>query len=99
MKELYPEPMKAVCFPNPFKEGITLEVTLSMTEEFTIEVFDQTGQRIRQVMGSTRITEGTHSFIWDGANDQGQPVTTGIYYIKVTGREKPLIFKVVRSEK
>ena len=95
---LQPEALRAVCFPNPFKDVITIKATLEMTADVSIEVLNQTGQVVRQVMRKTRLKEGTHNFKWDGKNDQGQPVVSGVYYLKLSDKNKSLTFKVIRSE-
>jgi hypothetical protein len=95
---LLPGELKAKCYPNPFNEGITIEANLGSSEKVSIDVINQTGQLVRQLLTPTSLDSGIHYFIWDGKNGEGHPVTTGIYYLMVKGGDKPLSFKVVRSE-
>ncbi len=88
----------AKCYPNPFKEGISVETNLEVPSEVTIEVSNQNGQSISQISSDGKLGQGTHVFTWDGRNQMLQPVITGVYYIKVSAANKQLIFKVIRFE-
>jgi len=93
---LYSAPFTARCFPNPFSEGITIELQPGSQAKVTIDVINQEGQMVRQIISGTELEQGTHNFVWDGRNGQGQPVTTGVYYLRISGADKPLNFKVIR---
>jgi len=69
--------------PNPFNPSTSIEFSVDKTQSLDIAVFNVQGQRVRQLVSST-FSEGTHQVIWDGRNDRGQMVSSGVYFSRVT---------------
>jgi len=44
-------------------------------------VYDVMGRRIRDLAASDQA--GRHDFIWDGKNQEGKPVSAGVYFIQL----------------
>lgn len=70
-------------YPNPFNPETAIEYDLPNVCLVTVEIFNTVGQRIRlvssQVQGPGRFTS-----IWDGRDDQGQAMVSGVYFYQVT---------------
>ena len=70
-------------YPNPFNPTTAIEYDLPSACLVTVEIFNTVGQRIRlvssQVQGPGRFTT-----IWDGRDDQGHAMVSGMYFYKVT---------------
>ena len=49
-----------------------------------VEVFDVTGRRIRSLVNS-ELGAGTHLLPWDGRDDNGQRVPSGMYFYRIEG--------------
>jgi len=66
--------------PNPF--NAETEFTLSMPKggHYDIRIFNVTGQQVRAITG--QLEAGTHAFTWDGQNDQGNTVASGVYFYR-----------------
>jgi WD40 repeat protein len=65
-------------FPNPFNPSTSIEFTLEKDGQTRIEIFSATGQKIRTLL-SENMKRGRHSVIWDGRDDRGVAVSSGIY--------------------
>ena len=47
--------------------------------EFGLDVYDATGRRVRTVTGATALPPGSHQATWDGRDDDGRAVASGVY--------------------
>ncbi|GAB4335524.1 MAG: hypothetical protein Kow0037_15530 [Calditrichia bacterium] len=69
-------------FPNPFNPSTTIRFALPQTEEVVLQVYNALGQRVR-VLVRQRMEAGTHQIFWNGKDDAGQAVSSGIYYYQI----------------
>lgn len=69
-------------FPNPFNAGTVIEYRLLSPSEVRIDVFDMQGRRVRSLTGGFN-AEGTHQIAWDGRNDAGEGLPSGVYAYRV----------------
>jgi hypothetical protein len=64
--------------PNPFNPVTTIGYTLREAARADIVVYDVSGRRVR-VLFSGAATAGYHEVTWDGRNDAGSRVASGLY--------------------
>ena len=67
--------------PNPFNPRTTIRFRVPGPSERTqvdLDVFDARGRRIRRLVSGVR-TPGRHEVVWDGQDDEGRPVASGVY--------------------
>jgi hypothetical protein len=69
-------------YPNPFNPSTTIDYNLPRQGHVTIEVFNTLGQRV-QILVDGEQSAGSHSVIWNGANESGQAVATGVYFYRL----------------
>ena len=69
-------------YPNPFNPDTTIPVTLSQSGSVRLDVFNVHGQRIRQ-LHSGDLPEGLHEFRWNGKDDRGMDVASGVYFARI----------------
>ncbi|MFZ5516503.1 MAG: choice-of-anchor D domain-containing protein [Candidatus Zhuqueibacterota bacterium] len=67
-------------YPNPFNPKTTIRFSLPEANHVEIYVLNVLGQRVRTLIDAD-IRAGFHKTIWDGRNDLGQDVTSGVYFI------------------
>ncbi len=70
--------------PNPFRPGTTVRFQLDRGGSIDLGVFTLTGRRVR-TLASGFAPGGAHATAWDGRDDAGQPVASGIYLIRLVG--------------
>jgi|GEM_PF-635516 len=68
--------------PNPAWETVRLECRLATAANAQVDVFDIAGRRVRGIL-QEGMTAGPHEIIWDGRDDAGRRVPTGIYLIRL----------------
>lgn len=67
-------------FPNPFNPQTTIGFSVPDNVRIQIEVFNLTGARIRTLLNEIKAA-GNHSILWDGTNQAGETVASGIYIL------------------
>ncbi len=76
-------------FPNPFNPETTLEVNVpvetSGPSEMTLTIYDVNGRFVR-TLHSGVIEPGNHRFMWDGQNESGLSVPSGIYFATLSAK-------------
>jgi ligand-binding sensor domain-containing protein len=74
-------------FPNPFNPSTTITFTLPSAGRVELSVYSATGQKVRTLL-SGPLAAGTHSAVWDGKDDSGKMVSSGIYIARAcSGRQ------------
>jgi flagellar hook assembly protein FlgD len=74
-------------FPNPFNPITTIYFeTTNLHENSRIEIFNIKGQKIRTFTMFPNRGLGTREVLWNGTDENNQPVSSGIYFYKlITG--------------
>lgn len=67
-------------FPNPFHHSATTIITyqLPWPERVSLKIFDLLGQAVRTLVNA-EINAGVHAASWDGKNDRGEVLASGVY--------------------
>lgn len=74
-------------FPNPFNTSTTLEFTLPEAGDVELTIYNLAGQQVR-TLASGAFSAGTHAVQWDGCDNHGLPVSSGIYLSRLTAGDK-----------
>jgi len=82
--------------PNPFRGETQIHYELSIGSDVEVSIFDATGQRIR-TLGKAWNDAGSHQVIWDGFDEQGRGVASGIYFYQIESEGGVEKKKVVRT--
>jgi hypothetical protein len=80
--------------PNPFAGGTTINFALPSPGPVELRVFDATGRRVRTLVAD-RLPAGAHQCHWNGRDDAGQPVGTGVYFARLRAGDRTLERKMV----
>ena len=71
-----------------------LSFSLKRTDRVRISVHDVSGRRVRTLVNRT-LRAGEHAEGWDGRDDRGTPVATGVYLYRLTAGSQTLTRKAV----
>ncbi len=82
-----PELIEANNYPNPFNLKTVISFTLAGNSDVNLEVYDILGRKVRDLI-NTRLESGSHKVIWDGMNEKGEVVSTGVYFYRLTYGDK-----------
>lgn len=71
-------------YPNPFNPSTRIRFDVPYTGIVNLVVYDTAGRTIKRLAAS-RYPAGSHTITWDGTNDSGNRVATGLYFCRITG--------------
>lgn len=72
--------------PNPFNPRTTLSFTLPVAGTTRLEIYDLRGRRVRSLVSSS-LDAGPHQRLWNGLDDAGRAVASGVYTVRLTHPE------------
>lgn len=70
-------------YPNPFNPETTIRFDLAEAAPVTLTVYDATGQTVRTLLDGEHFSAGNYSRIWNGLNQDGQAVGSGVYFYEL----------------
>ncbi|MGH7449851.1 MAG: FlgD immunoglobulin-like domain containing protein [bacterium] len=69
-------------YPNPFNPSTTITFNLPAPGKGTLAIYNATGQLV-QTLTSGMLASGSHSFVWDAADNNGARVVSGVYLCRL----------------
>lgn len=75
--------------PNPFNPQTAIRFELPRAAEVSVSVYDPAGRLVRSLVEGD-LGAGTHQTLWDGLDDDGRAVSTGIYHYKLSSMGETL---------
>jgi hypothetical protein len=69
-------------YPNPFNPTTYINYQLPTSTHVTITIYNTNGQEIKTLV-SQDMKAGYHVIAWDGTNNAGQNVTSGLYFYQM----------------
>ncbi len=73
-------------YPNPFNSSCIFEYYVPEKAHLTIAIYNLMGQRIKTIVDG-EVNAGIHKVLWNGLDDNGKKVGSGIYIYKMRSRE------------
>ncbi len=74
-------------YPNPFNPETAISYRLPAVSQVQLEIYNPIGQRVRTLV-NRRQAAGRYTVQWDGRNDAGQPVASGVYIYQLKAGER-----------
>ena len=71
-------------YPNPFNPTTTIEFDLPKEGNARLDIFNLKGQLVKTLV-DTDLTSGRHSYVWNGTDERGTGVSSGIYLYRLSG--------------
>ena len=74
--------------PNPFNRSTRISFTLHQSSKIDLIIYNVHGQKIRTLINESNTASGEHDMVWDGKDDAGNTVATGIYICRLESNGK-----------
>ncbi len=71
-------------FPNPFNSSASIRFATPTAGAVTLAIYNTAGQKVRSITREVP-SAGTHAFVWDGRDDHGDLVSSGMYLSRLQG--------------
>ncbi|MCD4796055.1 MAG: T9SS type A sorting domain-containing protein, partial [Candidatus Cloacimonetes bacterium] len=85
-------------YPNPFNPETTISFsTAEDTENTELIIYNIKGQKVKQLISNSanQLSSGQHSVVWNGRDDNGELVSSGVYFYKLKTDNKELTRKML----
>jgi len=84
-------------YPNPFNPTTTIQYQLKENSHVNLEIFNMKGQKVKTLV-NTDMEAGYHNAVWNGTDQNGRGVSSGIYFYKMkagryTSTKKMILMK------
>ena len=76
---------RIIAYPNPFNPITTISFSVAQTSSFvTLDIYNIKGQKVKTLIAFPNGGLGTrYSVIWNGDDESGKPVSSGVYFYKL----------------
>jgi hypothetical protein len=81
-------------YPNPFNPTTRIEFSLGERAQVSMRIYDMSGKVVRTLVNET-MSVGRHSASWNGEDEYGRPVASGIYVCRLEAAGKTALRKMV----
>jgi hypothetical protein len=83
-------PLRIWNYPNPFNPSTTIVYQLPSPGLVTLTLFDVSGRWVRGLVDNQPTGPGEHRMGWDGTDDAGRPMESGVYFghLKIDANEE-----------
>ncbi len=78
----YPSYFSLRNYPNPFNLSTTISYQLPVNADVTLKVYNILGQEVQMLVNENQ-NAGSYSAIWDGKNNSGQQMGSGVYFCRL----------------
>jgi len=73
-------------YPNPFNPSTRVDFSLGEAGHASLRVYDLAGRRVRTLVDA-ELEAGAHEFEWDGRDDAGRRLPSGVYFVRLEACE------------
>ena len=84
-------------YPNPFNPTTVIAYDLPRDVRVTLRVYDTLGREVRTLVDE-RQTQGRYSVSWDGRDDRGMGVSSGLYFYRIVAGKNVFTKKCVLTK-
>ena len=81
-------------YPNPFNPETIINFSLSVASNLRVDIYNIKGQKVKSLLNEQRLA-GNHNIVWNGKDDNGLDVGSGIYLYKMETDDFVAIRKMV----
>jgi photosystem II stability/assembly factor-like uncharacterized protein len=74
--------LNIIAYPNPFNPSTTISFSIPNESKVELAVFNIKGQKVK-ILTNNEFNKGNHSVSWDGVDESGKPVSSGVYFYKL----------------
>jgi len=71
--------------PNPFNAATSIRFEFFHDGDVSLVVYDSLGRVVKRLVGG-HLSAGLHAVTWDGTDDAGVPVSSGVYVYRLASR-------------
>ncbi|MEN8008506.1 MAG: T9SS type A sorting domain-containing protein [Candidatus Krumholzibacteriota bacterium] len=81
-------------YPNPFNPSTTIKFTVPVKGAVSMKIFNVRGQLVKTLIDEVMDATASGSIVWDGTNNQGSSVSSGVYFYEVRNGGNVIVQKM-----
>ena len=85
--------VSAFARPNPFNPATKVEYSIKRDGPVSVRIYSIDGRLVKTLIEGPS-TAGSHEVPWDGRDNAGNPVRSGMYFVKTTSGGESAVFKL-----
>jgi len=70
-------------YPNPFNSQTVIAFDIFNPGNLQLHIYDSNGNLVKTLISGERREVGSYTINWDGNNDQGKTLSSGVYFYKL----------------
>jgi hypothetical protein len=70
-------------YPNPFNPMVTIRYGIAERTHVSMRIYNIRGQLVKTLLNETMESSQDHTVTWNGLNDEGLPVASGVYFCRM----------------
>jgi len=82
-------------YPNPFNPETTINYQIANSGRVRLKIYNSQGRMVRCLVDDVQ-NPGIYSIKWDGLDDTGNEVVSGLYFCRLSSKEKFEVIKMVK---
>ena len=82
-------------YPNPFNPGTLIYFEIPKAADINLCIYNTLGQKIKTLVNDHK-TSGSYRILWDGTDDKGREVSSGIYFYRLTSSKFVKTLKMLK---
>lgn len=86
--------VEASAYPNPFNPMTKIAYRTKISGPLTMKIYSIDGRLVRTLKESEYTAAGTHEVAWNGIDNAGRHVSSGIYFVRTNVKDDTSIFKL-----
>ncbi len=83
--------------PNPFNPSTTIHYAAPRDGQLNLNVYDLRGRLVRRLVEGS-VPAGQHQAVWDGRDERGLGVATGVYLVRLRAGEQVSTLKIMLAK-
>jgi PKD repeat protein len=84
-------------YPNPFNPTTTIKFEVPQSCKIKVAVYNLLGEEIKTLINDS-VAPGKYAVVWDGTNNSGTSVASGMYFYMLSSKEFRVIKKMILSK-
>ena len=82
-------------YPNPFNPHTMIQFSLGAEELVSLKIYDIQGRLVKSLINNTYFPAGYHQSTWDGKNNMGTHLPSGMYFYTLVSDHRTITKKMV----
>ena len=81
-------------YPNPFNPSTKINFSLNQTSNVSVKIYDARGALVKTLIDGSK-NSGSYDLTWDGTNNSGARLATGVYFYELKSDNNQLVKKML----